>query len=340
MQDRIKPLAEQHTSVQTLMDTLFADSCISPQKCLMKRFLSLCIRSYEGATLSQLSALENVEVIKKVMQWNFTPHPFLQFRHGASILPMTLAKMLGTRIHLNHVLKKVSFSGDKIKLTFQDGKTVSYDKVILAIPAPCYQDIHFSEAVLPKNQLNLIKKIPPGSNAKAVVPIQYAQLPHNDILSDNLGRLDNTVESWLNADQKLLTLYFSGDDGQGIIEKLYPIAFKLLNLCYNRNATLNEATPITAIDENFAYYDAPVIQSWVQDPYSRGSYSSFGVGLNRLIDEKIQYKGVQFRAIFRPVSDRVFFIGEHTAIMSGVGTIGTMEAAVESAERLAKLFTG
>jgi len=110
----------------------------------------------------------------------------------------------------------------------------------------------------------------------------------------------------------------------------------MIKLCYYRNATLNEAAPVTGIDENFAYYDAPVIQTWVHDPYSRGSYSSFGVALNRLIDEKIQYKGLEFRAIFRPVSDRVFFIGEHTATITEVGT---MEAAVESAERLAKLFT-
>ena len=39
--------------------------------------------------------------------------------------------------------------------------------------------------------------------------------------------------------------------------------------------------------------------------------------------------------MFEPIDDQIFFIGEHTSI---IYEIGTMEAAIESAERTAKLF--
>lgn len=47
------------------------------------------------------------------------------------------------------------------------------------------------------------------------------------------------------------------------------------------------------------------------------------------------YKGVIVKAMFEPVDDRVFFVREHTTILE---EIGTMEAAVESGERIAELF--
>ena len=47
------------------------------------------------------------------------------------------------------------------------------------------------------------------------------------------------------------------------------------------------------------------------------------------------YKNVPVKTMFAPLQNRIFFIGEHTSL---IDEVGTMEAAVESAERLSKLF--
>jgi len=53
------------------------------------------------------------------------------------------------------------------------------------------------------------------------------------------------------------------------------------------------------------------------------------------VKEEMTYKGVKVKALFEPVDDRVFFVGEHTTILE---EIGTMEVAVESRERIANVF--
>ncbi|MDJ1305797.1 MAG: FAD-dependent oxidoreductase [Candidatus Midichloria sp.] len=40
-----------------------------------------------------------------------------------------------------------------------------------------------------------------------------------------------------------------------------------------------------------------------------------------------------YKAIFLPIQDSIFFVGEHTTILE---CIGAMEAAVESGERIAQ----
>lgn len=48
-----------------------------------------------------------------------------------------------------------------------------------------------------------------------------------------------------------------------------------------------------------------------------------------------RYSGVKVKALSEPVNDKVFFVGEHTTILN---EIETMEAAVESGDRIANLF--
>ena len=68
---------------------------------------------------------------------------------------------------------------------------------------------------------------------------------------------------------------------------------------------------------------------------AQGSYSGYTTALNQELDTQINYQGIIIKEIFTPVDNRLFFIGEHTTILEA---IGTMEAAIESGERIAKLF--
>jgi monoamine oxidase len=69
--------------------------------------------------------------------------------------------------------------------------------------------------------------------------------------------------------------------------------------------------------------------------YAKGSYSNFGIALKDQFSKKTTYREIEVKSLFEPIEDRVFFIGEHTTILD---EIGTMEAAAESGERIARLF--
>ena len=90
-----------------------------------------------------------------------------------------------------------------------------------------------------------------------------------------------------------------------------------------------------AQDQQLVSYEDAVFKSWVKDPYANGSYSNRAVGQATILSEIIRIKGEEVRTIFRPIHDQIFFAGEHTTLLP---VLGTMEAAVESGERMARLM--
>jgi monoamine oxidase len=163
-----------------------------------------------------------------------------------------------------------------------------------------------------------------------LLPIKTGHLTHNAVLTDKMA-------AFFGNESEVLTLYFSRESGDTLennLKGLFQEAQVALKSGF-RNSPLMEGSPVLAQDDQLTHYDSPVAKSWQEDPYAKGSYSNFGIDLKERFAEKIIYKGVTVKALFEPVEDRVFFIGEHTTILD---EIGTMEAAVESGERIVDLF--
>lgn len=77
----------------------------------------------------------------------------------------------------------------------------------------------------------------------------------------------------------------------------------------------------------------PVMYDWSKDPFALGSYSCYSTTLSSELDLTENYMGIDFKALFFPIEKKLFFAGEHTSILD---CIGTMEAAVESGERVSR----
>ncbi|WP_331256574.1 FAD-dependent oxidoreductase, partial [Candidatus Bealeia paramacronuclearis] len=71
------------------------------------------------------------------------------------------------------------------------------------------------------------------------------------------------------------------------------------------------------------------------DVYAKGSYTNRAPGTSTWLNECITYHGEKFRKAFCPIDDQIFFAGEHTTILD---SLGTMEGAVESGERMARFI--
>ncbi|MFI4984306.1 MAG: flavin monoamine oxidase family protein [Rickettsiales bacterium] len=332
LDQQLDRVSKTDNSMQEVLDHIF------PEDSALKRICTIRLTAYEGSPPTSLSICHNLATLKYMLLGglseahqasNFTPQLHMQsLKNGNAMLPLTLSKHLGNRIKLNKILHAVSKNDNKIVLKFRDGSIVVCDKLILAIPALTYNDITFDDNVISEQQLNMIKSISYGENSKILIPIQYAKKTCNSIITDEMV-------TFFNGDQKLLNMYFINDDGTSRIKDQFSKQLSILKQAYT-GAEFNELPPVDAEDTPFKQYNCPVAKSWVGDAYAKGSYSTYNVALGTKLAQTRTYKNIPIKEMFMPANDRVFFIGEHTTLLS---EIGTMEAAVESGERIAKIIS-
>lgn len=135
-----------------------------------------------------------------------------------------------------------------------------------------------------------------------------------------------------------MTFYPGGQDG--ILDKekattLFHQGKTLLERCYGK-ITVGKGQLENASDTQLMSYASPIFKSWTKDPYAKGSYSTRGVGNVATLDEMITIGGEEVRKLFKPIDNRIFFAGEHTTTLP---VLGTMESAIESGERMARLIS-
>lgn len=334
IQDKINQLAKAHNTMQVLVDDLQLTSA-------QKSFISFIMNAYEGLPLSGLSTnIHNVNTLQHMLsgglsaahavsEENPTLHR-ISLKAGNATLPIRLAKELDQRLHLNKVLKEVKINErNQYVLIFSDGEIVICSKLVLAIPCTVYKNIKFDPRIINKKQLMRIQAIPYATTAKILMPIKQHGPSGHWVSTSMMG-------AFFNDDQKLLNLYYIHDDGKLLHDRVsYDRSLQVVKAGFS-GATLNLLPVVEASDTNYSEYDAPVAKSWVNDPYALGSYSAFDTSEGHEIDKRIHYQGIIIKALFAPINDRIFFVGEHASI---IDEIGTMEAAVESGERIAKLLT-
>lgn len=327
---QIEKIALESHSMQDVLEQL--DLTFAQQS-----FLSFIMNAYEGLHPSLLSTdSHNLNLLKSVFAGGLSPahtvsetKPLLHrisIKGGNATLPEHLAQTLENRIHLNKVLTHIKHdTNHQILLTFADGTKRYCNKLILAIPCTVYKNIEFNNAIDKKNLMQ-IHSVHYGTTTKILMPIQQ---------ENNAGHwlATSTMGVFFNDDLKLLNLYFVNDNGINLFDKaIYANSLTILKAGFPQ-ATFNEHPMVEAKDENFVKYDTPVVKSWVKDPYAQGSYSAFDISLKNVINKRMFYNNIEVKTLFAPIHDKIFFIGEHTTILD---EIGTMEAAVESGERIAK----
>lgn len=319
--------ARSSRSMADLLDKLF-----SFHPCL-KMAMQVRITGYEGISYMKQSIYHNIDTLKVILMGGLIPifkrlssKPTLltikRVEGGNALLPLKIAERLGNKVCLNKVLKSVKLRNDQIELTFRDGTSACYDKVIMAMPASVYGDITFDESVIPPYCLKIFSKIGYGETRKIFMPIQGHMNKNYYMLIT-----DQQVSS-ISDDGKALLLYCpqplkSIDQQMAVAKKGFDI-----------HGLSISGTCLSVHDQHFKVYSEPITHLWLSDPYAKGSFSGYAKGMAEELDKTTYYKGVMVKEIFQPINDRLFFIGEHTT----GEVIGTMEAAVESGERVASML--
>ncbi|MDP1974942.1 MAG: FAD-dependent oxidoreductase, partial [Alphaproteobacteria bacterium] len=296
-------------------------------------------KSYEGSSINLLSVEHNLETllffIKRGLPVsgqdndNGEDVKFVSLKKGNAQILTKIAAILDDKIHLNKELISVKLSTEgQFFLHFKDKTIECCDKLVLTIPASVYKNIDFEEGLIPQSQLNDIYKVQYGQHSKILIPMRHHDLKHSFVFSDDMI-------GFFGQDQKLLNMYFTNiDQAKPLLNEKFLEDLKILQKGY-QNASFSTILPEIASDENYGFYDAPVYKSWSEDPFSLGSYSNFGIHLGKKFGEIESIESIKIKTMFKPVNNRIFFAGEHTTI---IDAIGTMEAAVESGDRIAALI--
>jgi len=333
LQQRLVSLCEHAHSMRDIVRQLFHDND------RLYNFYTSRLEWYEGGNTDHLSPLY-IRTLYPMLMGNLCYDPedeqiahfaaaeMSSIEGGNGRLAESLAQKLGTRVHLNHILTSVTKNESGIfTLQFQDGNCVQADIVIMAIPCSTYANITFGDDVLPQDQLANIRNVPYGGNAKLLIPVSK--------MKTNVTHANNYGVFWQVKQEDPVTVFYRKPYGcfdQTTLADIVTRDIKVVNFTHELLDDMQE--PCMARDESFGVYHGIVGHSWPCDPFSQGSYSYIGAGQEELFMAQDNYEREEIRTLFTP-SHNLFFAGEHATMLLDV--LGTMEAAVESGDRVARM---
>ncbi len=334
LKSKIDSLAQTSASVKEILDKI-----VNPEDPLYK-VLAVRMAAYEGNTIENLSYLYSETLFHMMLGGICSVHQgnsegdnyvdFLSVKGGNSLLPEEIKKRLGSKIHLDMPLVKVTKKEDgSFTLNFKNGKEVNADILVLAIPCSVYKDIIFEGNVIPSERLEAICNIEYGKNAKIVIPFNDF-IPKADVL------VNDAVVAYFDNVERILTLYHTGNSSifsSKTISNAYTDARAMIEMEFGENCPPFNY-PSYAEDKVGVSYNGPTGYSWPNDPYVKGTYSYVGIGQEMTLLSTKTCRAETFKTLFTPIEDKLYFAGEHTSILFDVP--GTMEAACESGERVAR----
>ncbi len=330
LKDQLYAIKKTSVSMRDVLERLFKSDN------LLKTYFSTRLAGYEGAAVDQLSC-SYVETLYYMIRGGIcAAHQnndtlYARINDGNSKLPEALSKKLGNRIHMEMPLVSITKNKqDQYILTFKNGSTTTANILVLAIPCPVYNDIVFSEKVIPADRLTAIRSIHNGNNAKIIVPLSGSFPTSTIFVNDRLG-IFTFVET-------MITLYFTGQASRfwpQTITQTYAQAGALLASGFEQSS-LPGQPPTYACDESFVRYSGPVGYSWPNDPFAKGTYSYIAPGQETLFTALQTDDGITVKTLFAPINQQLYFTGEHASTLFDVP--GTMEAACQSGNLAADMI--
>lgn len=329
---KLKTIGQTAQNMEEVVQALFG------KEDLLYKFCSVLLAGYEGASIEKLSTKYIGTLYHILLGGLSSSHQrsgveesgyldYLIVKGGNARLAERLAEKLSHRVHRNYPLIGITKSPQgAYLLTFQNGQKISADLVVLTIPCPVFKDISMSEQVISSKRKQEITSIQYGTTAKILVLAQHI----------NEEQFTNgKIVAFMNRDNHIITMYYIKEHGKftaNSIQEAFLKGFPFMQTMYQVAPSLK---PAIALDQSFAFYEEAVGHSWPNDPFAQGSYSCIGAGQEEAFLSTTEVKGETVKTLFAPIENSLFFAGEHTSILFDVG--GTMEAAVESGERMARL---
>ena len=333
LEDTLEKIAAHASSIQEVINAAFED----PDARLL---FTGTMRNYEGsdpchldvATIDSLYTLcaGSLNKMKEADAGRPPIYASLTVKGGNGKLPLALSQQLKYPIQYGQVLTALHQEGQGVTLTFNKAREVQTDLVLLALPCSMFADIDFRGDAIPQETLARIHTIQYGTNAKILFSCPPLTNPHDVFQTP-------TLISWPNETNDIRTLYCGGELGICDAQKAHTFFRQGKDAIHRAYPHLSiPFHPLEAAQDNqFISYQGSVFKSWALDTYAKGSYTNRAPGTAAWLSDVEIIKGEKVRPLFRPINDKIFFAGEHTTALE---SLGTMEGAIESGERMARLI--
>lgn len=307
---------------------------------LLYKTAAIRLAAYEGASLEKLSPRYTETLFYMLLGGLSSAHQgaeeekiahLMSIKGGNGLLLEKMAELLEDKIHLKQALISVSKDASGgYALQFKEGQKVKADILILAMPCSVYESIAFESGIIPQERLKAIKNVQYSAISKIIVPLSSTPLKRKAFMNDRLVSFFSGAQT--------LTLYYTGQSSRfnsETILKTYQEDRPMLEMGLGELCP-PLLTPILARDASFEVYSGPVGYSWPNDPFAKGAYSYIAAGQESVLTATNEEQGEVVKSLFAPLNRSLYFVGEHASILSDVS--GTMEAACESGERIARMI--
>lgn len=234
-----------------------------------------------------------------------------RFVGGNQALSIEIARRLGSRVRLEHPITGIDQSASGVQVRLADGSTFDADAAVVSVPLPLLRNLELGFDLTPGQQRALDHRFM-GVAAKLGVPLARVD---DDIALQNP---DHTWWSWRSM----------SIDGEHRINALScfaggPFALDALGTAQGADgwiAALKQMRPDLEIAAD------PLLTTWVDDPWARGSYSAPG----------LEWEAADARA-FEVASGRVAIAGEHTGLAQSLS--GAVASGYRAASALSPLLS-
>lgn len=234
-----------------------------------------------------------------------------RFVGGNQSLSIELARRLGDRVRLEHPITGIDQSGAGVQVTLTDGARIDADAAVLSVPLPLLNSLELGFDLTPAQRLALDHRFM-GVAAKLGVPLSRV---------DDDTALQNPEHTWWSWRSMSI-------DGEHRIDALScfaggPFALEALGVQHGADgwlAALQQMRPELELAGD------PLLTTWADDPWARGSYSAPG----------LKWRAEDATAFQMPAG-RVAIAGEHTGLAQSLS--GAVESGYRAAAALAPLLT-
>ena len=241
------------------------------------------------------------------------PERYMQMAEGNDQLPRRLAQ--GLDVRLEHVVRLIDWSRSSVVVETEK-RQFEGDLLVLAVPGPLTTDIGWNPP-LPAEKVRALVSLRYGTGA--AVAAQYRE---RKAVSDAVRTafFSDSIPRWM------LDLSVDQPENAAVVTTILSAESEPRRLAQNEvlgeiDSALTEITgsPVTRL--------GGAIVSWTDDPFAR-CIARAPIGDQR---------ETLLREIKRPLSNRVFFAGEHTDERPGPGG---MDGAIRSGLRVVNDVTG
>lgn len=345
--ENLRPLAQQIGEDATLLDEDFDQYAPALDQLSVKQYLDrhadkipvpfirtlieLSIRTEYGVEPEESSALQllyNLPMVEGDQAELLSSDEAFLVQGGSGKVIEKLASALSGQIQTDKALTRIQSQADGFQLTFQDTSIVNADFVILAIPFTVLRHVDL-QVELPETLKRFIAESSLGRNEKVLAGFR------NRIWRQEQGFVG---ESWSNLGfsqvwedtqrqsdrpEGVLTFYLGGDEVAAV--QSAPVSQIGQEFVNQLNVMLPGAT--AEVTDRFFR------TNWVQDPFVRGSYSTFKPGQYTEFGEYLYIESDDPEERQDVHVGNLVFAGEHLSdefygYMNGAAQTGRLAAAV------------